>query len=114
MTVRSEADYDRAIALLNRLPDEVGTDESQPLDERLDTLGTILHAYEETHHQMPESNGPDILKYLMQEHGLKQSDLSELGSQGVVSEILRGKRALNVRQIQLLAKRIGVSLAVFF
>lgn len=32
----------------------------------------------------------DVLKALMTEHGLKQSDLPELGSQGVVSEILAG------------------------
>lgn len=50
----------------------------------------------------------------MEEHGLKQSDLTEIGSQGIVSEILRGKRALNVRQIWLLAKRFGISPAVIF
>ncbi|MEO1801157.1 MAG: transcriptional regulator, partial [Cyanobacteria bacterium J06629_2] len=41
-------------------------------------------------------------------------DLSEIGSQGVVSEILSGKRKLNVRQIQLLAERFHVSPATFF
>lgn len=49
----------------------------------------------------------------MEEHGLNQSDLSEIGSPGVVSEILNGKRELNVRQIRLLAKRFQVSPAVF-
>ena len=49
----------------------------------------------------------------MEEHGLKQSDLLELGSQGVVSEILSGKRQLNIRQVKLLAKRFKVSPAVF-
>ena len=114
MAIRSETDYDRAAALLNRLLDEVGTDEAHPLYELLDTLGTIIHAYEETHYPIPESDGPEVLQYLMDEHGLKQSDLPEIGSQGVISEILRGKRGLNVRQIQLLSKRFGVSPAVFF
>jgi HTH-type transcriptional regulator/antitoxin HigA len=49
----------------------------------------------------------------MDEHGLTQSDLPEVGSQGVVSEVLSGKRDLNVRQIRALAKRFGVSTAVF-
>jgi HTH-type transcriptional regulator/antitoxin HigA len=49
----------------------------------------------------------------MDEHGLTQSDLSEVGSQGVISDILRGKRVLNVRQIRALAKRFQVSPAVF-
>jgi HTH-type transcriptional regulator/antitoxin HigA len=49
----------------------------------------------------------------MEEHGLTQSDLLEIGSQGVVSEILSGKRDLNIRQITQLAARFGVSPAVF-
>jgi HTH-type transcriptional regulator/antitoxin HigA len=49
----------------------------------------------------------------MEEHGLKQLDLSEIGSQGVVSEILSGKRQLNIRQIKILSKRFKVSPAVF-
>jgi len=49
----------------------------------------------------------------MEAHGLTQSDLPEIGSQGVVSEILSGERELNIRQIRRLAKRFGVSPAVF-
>ena len=49
----------------------------------------------------------------MKEHGLKQSDLSEIGSQGVISEILSGKRQLNIRQIKMLSQRFKVSPAVF-
>jgi HTH-type transcriptional regulator/antitoxin HigA len=98
---------------LNRLLDEVGTDEQHPLYTLLDTLGTLIHAYEEEHHPIPECSGVDVLRFLMEEHGLTQSDLPEIGSQGVVSEILRGKRDLNVRQIRALAKRFHVSPGVF-
>jgi HTH-type transcriptional regulator/antitoxin HigA len=49
----------------------------------------------------------------MEEHDLKQSDLPEIGSQGVISEILSGKRQFNVRQIKLLSNRFKVSPAVF-
>jgi HTH-type transcriptional regulator/antitoxin HigA len=55
-----------------------------------------------------------MLKVLMEEHGLRQGDLPEIGSQGVVSEILRGKRELNVRQIAALSKRFGLPADVFF
>lgn len=54
-----------------------------------------------------------MLRFLMEEHDLAQSDLSEVGSQGIVSEILNGKRELNVRQIRALAKRFHVSPAAF-
>jgi HTH-type transcriptional regulator/antitoxin HigA len=113
LCIRNERDYDRAVKLLNNLIDEIGTDEKHPLYELLDTLGTMIHAYEEEHHPMPQCSGAEILQSFMEEYGLTQSDLPEIGSQGVVSEILNGKRELNVRQIRALAKRLHVSPAAF-
>ena len=112
-SIRSEQEYDQAAARLNVLIDEVGTDESHPFYDLLDTLGTLIHAFEEQHEPMPECSGAEVLRFFMDEHNLVQSDLSEIGSQGVVSEILNGKRELNTRQIRLLAKRFNVSAAVF-
>jgi HTH-type transcriptional regulator / antitoxin HigA len=113
LAIHNEDDYDRAVAWLNELIDEVGTDESPSLYDLLDTLGTLLHVYEEAHHQLPDVSGTEVLRFFMDEHGLTQSDLPEIGSQGVVSEILSGKRQLNVRQIRALAERFNVSPAVF-
>ncbi|NKQ34383.1 MAG: transcriptional regulator [Chloroflexi bacterium] len=112
-SIRSEADYDRAVAQLNELLDIVGTDEEHPMYEFMDTLGTLVHAWEEENIEMPPVSGADVLRYLMEEHGLRQVDLPEIGSQGVVSEILNGRRELNTRQIRALAKRFHVSPAVF-
>ena len=114
LTIHSEPAYDRAIERLNQLLDEVGANEQHPLYELLDTLATMIHAYEEEHYPMPPASGAEALQFLMEEHGLTQSELPEVGSQGVISEILRGKRELNVRQIRVLAQRFGVSPAVFF
>jgi HTH-type transcriptional regulator/antitoxin HigA len=113
LVIRSEQDYELAVARLNHLLDQVGADEGHPLYALLDTLGVLIHAYEQEHMPMPWATGRDVLSYLMEEHGLTQSDLAEVGSQGVVSEILHGKRQLNVRQIRALADRFGVSPAVF-
>jgi len=113
LSIRNEHEYDQAAEWLNRLLDEVGTNEQHPLYTLLDTLGTLLHAYEEQHHPIPECSGVEVLRFLMEEHALTQSDVPEVGSQGVVSDILRGKRELNLRQIRALAKRFHVSPAVF-
>ncbi len=113
LVVRTATDYDAAVARLNQLLDEVGDDVRHPLYGLLDTLGTVVRAYEEEHVTLPTPTGVETLHYLMTEHGLAQSDLPEVGSQGVVSEILRGKRKLNMRQVQALAARFNVSLAVF-
>ena len=113
LTIRNEKEYNAAVKRLNELLDEIGTNEKHPLYTLLDTLGTLVHAYEEEHYPIPEASGVDVLRFLMEEHGLTQSNLPEIGSQGVVSEILNGKRELNVRQIRALAGRFNVSAAVF-
>lgn len=113
LTIRNEREYNAAVKRMNELLDEIGTDEKHPLYSLLDTLGTLIHAYEEEHYPIPESTGADVLHFLMEEHGLTQSDLPEVGSQGVVSEILNSKRELNVRQIRSLAKKFKVSPAAF-
>lgn len=111
--IRDEADYDRAVVTLNELLDEAGPNEAYPLYDFLDTLGTVIAAYEAKHLELPAASGRDALTYLVEEHGLRQADLPEVGSQGVVSEIMSGKRELNVPQIRALAERVGVSAAVF-
>ena len=113
LAIRNEREYDLAVERLNSLLDEVGTNEQHPLYTLLDTLGIVLHAYEEQHQPILECSGADVLRFLIEEHGLAQSELPEVGSQGVVSEILHGKRELNLRQIRALAKRFHVSPAVF-
>ena len=113
MSIRDEREYDLAVERLNSLLHEVGDDEHHPLYSLLDTLGTLIHAYEARHHPMPECDGGDVLRFLMEEHGLTQSDLPEIGSRTLVSELLRGKRELTVRQIRALATRFHVSPSVF-
>ena len=113
LTIRNEKEYNAAIKHLNELLDEIGTNEKHPLYSLLDTLGTLIHAYEEEHYPIPDVSGAEILRFFMDEHGLTQSDLPEVGSQGVVSEILNGKRELNIRQVRALAEKFKVSAAVF-
>ena len=113
LTIRNERDYERAVKRIETLLDEIGSDERHPLYSLLDTLGTLLEAYEEQHYAIPDTTGAGVLEYLMEEHGLTQSQLPEVGSQGVVSEVLNGKRELNVRQIRELSRRFKVSPAVF-
>ncbi|MCI0555287.1 MAG: helix-turn-helix domain-containing protein [Anaerolineae bacterium] len=113
LTVRNEREYSAAVKRMNEMLDEIGTNEKHPLYSLLDTLGTLIHAYEEEHFPIPESTGVEILRYLMDENGMTQSDLPEVGTQGVISEILNGKRELNVRQVRVLAKKFKVSPAAF-
>ena len=109
----NKKDYNKLVNLLDSLIDEVGNNENHPLTSLMETIGSLIETYESQYMNEIEGDPIDTLNALMVEHGLKQSDLTEIGSQGVVSEILSGKRQLNVRQIKILSKRFKVSPAVF-
>ena len=112
-TLRTKKDYARAVATLDVILDEIGEDEKHPLAELADALSVFIEKYEAEHAPIAGAKPAAVLKFLMHENGLRQTDLPEIGSQGVVSEVLAGKRELNTRQIGRLAKRFGVSSAVF-
>jgi HTH-type transcriptional regulator/antitoxin HigA len=111
--IRDEAHYQRMIDTLNALLDVTGHDETHPVMGLVDIVGDLIEDYESEHHPLPPVPGIDALKFLIEQHGLKQSDLSDIGSQGVVSEILAGKRALNIRQVQALSRRFSVAADTF-
>lgn len=113
LTIRNERDYDAAVACISMLLDEIGDDEQHPLYGLLDTLGTLIEAYEEEHVPIPDASGPEVLEYLMEEHGLGPADLPELGNVSEVHAVLGGARELHVGEIRALAERFRVSPAVF-
>jgi len=110
---RTEREYDAAVEQLGELMDEIG---DNPKDRRyrlVETLTALIEAYDRQHYPDREVSGIDLLRFLMEQHKLTQRDLPEIGSQTVVSEVLRGKRQLNTTQLLALAKRFGVSAAAF-
>ena len=111
--IRTEMQYDQALETLNRLLDTVGDDENHPLYDLLDTLGVLIHAYEESYAPVGDVSGIDVLKLLMDEHQLTTADLPELGTPAQVAELLAGRHALNVSQIHTLAQRFALSPATF-
>lgn len=111
--IRDENHYNSMVEMLEALLEETAGNEQHALIGLVDIVGDLIEDYESEQEPLPEVTGIDALKFLMEQHNLKQSELVEIGSQGVVSEILTGKRELNVRQVRLLADRFGVSAATF-
>jgi len=102
------------VRAMDELLDAGGADESDVLADLVALVGGFVAEYEERKgHVLPDAGGVEVLRFLMERDGLRQSDLPEIGSQGVVSEILRGKRDLNARQIRALGERFRVSPATF-
>ena len=112
-TFETEQQYNKAVRWLDELIDEAGENEALLIESLIDTLGTLVKDYEDRNIPEPDADPIDCLKFLMEEHNLKPSDLSEMGNQEVVSDILSGKKPLIVKQIKALSERFNVSPAVF-
>lgn len=107
------AEYNSLVNQLDQLLDMVGDNENHTLMGLVDLISHLIAEYDAEHYQSNRGKGIDALKFLMEAHQLTQADFPEIASQGVMSEILRGKRPLNLRQIKLLAKRFHVEPSTF-
>jgi len=109
----SEKEYQALVEILDSLIDEIGNNDDHQLAPVMETVGKLIENYEDQVYIIEDAPPVEVLKYLMREHGLNQSDLKEIGSQGIVSEVLAGKRTLNIEQIKRVSKRFHVSPLVF-
>jgi HTH-type transcriptional regulator / antitoxin HigA len=111
--ITSERQHEEYLSVLDKL-----TSKDNPTDEEekyAEVLMTLIEAYEEEHHSIPDASPVEVLRMLMEANGLRQKDLVPIfGSESIVSEVLHGKRGLNKTHIEKLNKRFHVSPAAFF
>jgi HTH-type transcriptional regulator/antitoxin HigA len=105
--IEDDAGYQRMVALADSLVDS-GLAQGE-LSDLFALVCSLVAGYDERHYPIPMATPQQTLRFLMEQHRLTQSDLPELGSQGVVSEILSGRRMLNTRQVAALVARFGIS-----
>jgi len=111
--VKTEEDHVRALALIAMLVDAIRDAEDHPLAEVLDYLAVQVEVYETGHVEIPEADPKAVLRFLMEQHGLRQSDLADCAPQSHLSAILAGKRDISKATAKKLARRFNVSADLF-
>jgi len=111
--IQTEEDYDHVAAILNMVVDVVRDDESHPLMPVMDYLGGLVEAYDNEHYNWPPPSPAEMLRYLMEEGGLKQEDLADIAPQHRISEMLNGKRGISKAVAKKLAQRFHVHADMF-
>ena len=103
--IDSDAELARARALVDRL-----WDSNDPADmARLEAQARLIAAYEECKWPRRPPSTADLIRHLMDQHGLTRADLVPiLGTPSRVSEILRGKKGLSMAMVQRLRARFRV------
>jgi len=115
--IRDDAEYDAAAAIVNKLA--VRPEESLSAGERdyLDTLALLIQTYDDANMEAAniELSGVDVLKYLMEQTGMRRVDLGRLlGNPALATLILNGERELSKTHIRTLAKHFKVDPGLFF
>lgn len=101
-----EADYDAALAAIDRLFDAApGT----PENTELEALIALVEAYEAVHWPIEAPDPISLLEHVMEARGLRQKDLAALiGSQSHASEVLNRRRPLTLPMIRALSTEWGL------
>jgi HTH-type transcriptional regulator / antitoxin HigA len=106
IVIDSAAELTRARALVDRLM----TSDSLNDIARLEAQARLIAAYEETKWPRRPPNTATLIRYLMDQHGLKRADMVPiLGTPSRVSEILRGRKQLSMAMMQRLRARFRIS-----
>ena len=112
--IRDEAHYTALLAFVDEAFERFGGDEAHPVFSLVSLVADRLREYEARIHPWPDTATPaTVLQVLMDEHGLSQKDLPEVGTQSVISDVLAGKRKINLRQAKALAQRFSLPMDVF-
>ena len=108
--VRTEADYEAALAEVERL---WGAKSGTPKGDRLDVLATLIEAYEDRYFQIDPPDPIEAIKFRMEQQGLTRRDLEVLiGTRSRITEVLSRKRALSIAMIRRLHEKLGISAEV--
>ena len=109
--LKTEEDYNNAsIRLMEIFHAKPNTSES----DELDLLMVLVKDYDDKHYQLPELNALEVIKYKMQEMGIKAKDLEPIiGSKGHVSSVLSGKREITLKTAQKLKDFLSIPAEVF-
>jgi HTH-type transcriptional regulator / antitoxin HigA len=84
--IRSEADYEAALAEMERV---WGARSGTPEGDRLDVMATLIDAYEDEHHPIDPPDPIEAIKFRMEQQGLTRKDLEGiLGTHTRITEVL--------------------------
>ena len=105
--IRSEANYDAALAEIERL---WGAKSGITDGDRLDVLATLIDAYEAEHYPIDPPDPIEAIRFRMEQQGLTRKDLEPIiGTRTRVAEVLNRKRGLSIDMIRRLHERLGIS-----
>ncbi|HEX8362100.1 MAG TPA: hypothetical protein VF613_18420 [Longimicrobium sp.] len=104
--LRSEGEYDAAIAEIERLLDLDPAPYSEEY-ERLEFLSVLAEAYERAHFQLEGGTPADVVDFMLEQKGMRRADVERLLG-GSAAEFFRGERKLSRDEIESIRDLLGI------
>ena len=110
--IESEEEYQKALTIAEQLTFKKNRTSEETKIYLL--LVTLIEVYETENYPIEESTPHEILQHLMEVSGTRQADLvGIIGSSGVVSEVVNGKRSISKAQAKALGDYFNLSPNLF-
>ena len=110
--IETEEEYDRLLAVAERLTFAKNLTPEQRALYKL--LVTLIEVYETENYPIDKSEPYEIFQHFMESSGTRQADLvGIIGSRGVVSDVVNGKRAISKAQAKALGDYFKISPSLF-
>ncbi len=113
LPISSEEECERRQEQLRKLIHLNADKKDAQISYLIQCMALTIEDYEKQEFPLEKPTAIELLKYLMEEHGLNECDLPEIGDQNLVSDLLAGKQELNLTMIKSLALRFKVSAKTF-
>lgn len=113
--ITSDAELDRSIEIVNELVDREFENLTHGEEAYLDVLSDLVEKYENMHHPIPDASPVEMLKFFIEDRKTNQRAVA-LGSGiavSTMSEILAGRRRMNLEHMQKLAAFFKIDVGVF-
>ncbi|HEX7933438.1 MAG TPA: transcriptional regulator [Paraburkholderia sp.] len=111
--IRNEHDYEAMAELADALAGHLNGNQSEPLADLLAIMSDLVSNWKARHVTIPKAEPREVLRHLLETHGLKQKDLMGIASPTVVSDILAGRRSISKKVAKALAQRFQTDVSAF-
>ncbi len=104
--IKTDEEYENVLARIEQIME---AEPNTPEGDELELLSLLVEKYEQEKYPLPEADPVDVIRYYMEQRGLKAKDLAGIiGDKTLVSKVMNRERKLNLRMVRNLHQKAKI------
>jgi len=104
--IKTDEEYENTTSRIEQI---MGAEPNTPEGDELELLSVLIEKYEKEKYPLPEADPVDVIRYYMEQRGLKSKDLvGIIGDKSIVSKIMNRERKLNLKMVRNLHQKAKI------